>query len=79
MIGSAIGAGLAPPTTAHLGPFEVNLRALPSVCPGVVLELPSAGRVEFDTHRAPVSAQTAMGEEDLDGDIAQIAGVVIAG
>jgi predicted MPP superfamily phosphohydrolase len=67
VIGSAIGAGLAPATTTLVGPFEVDLRVVPSLRPGVVLELPPAGRVEFDTHRAPVSVQAAMGEVDLEG------------
>jgi len=67
LIGSAIGAGLAPATTTQVGPFQVQLRVVPSLHPGVVLDLPPAGRVEFDTHRSPVSIQAQMGEVDLEG------------
>jgi predicted MPP superfamily phosphohydrolase len=67
LIGSAVGAGLAPSTITRVGPFEVDLRVVPSWDPGVVLELPPAGRVEFQTHRAPVAVQAAMGEVDLEG------------
>jgi predicted MPP superfamily phosphohydrolase len=67
IIGSAIGAGLAPATSTRVGPFQVDLRVVPSLHPGVVLELPPAGRVEFDTHRAPLAVQASMGEVDLEG------------
>jgi predicted MPP superfamily phosphohydrolase len=67
LIGSTVGAGLAPSTITRVGPFEVGLRVVPSWDPGVVLELPPAGRVEFRTHRAPVAVQAAMGEVDLEG------------
>ena len=67
LIGSAIGAGLAPATTTTVGPFQVNLRVVPSLHPGVVLDLPPAGRVEFDTHRSPVAIDAVMGEVDLEG------------
>jgi predicted MPP superfamily phosphohydrolase len=67
LIGSAIGAGLAPTTTTTVGPFQINLRVVPSLHPGVVLELPPAGRVEFDTHSGPVAIEAAMGEVDLEG------------
>ncbi|HET9654267.1 MAG TPA: metallophosphoesterase [Kineosporiaceae bacterium] len=67
VIGSSIGAALAPSTTTEVGPFQVEVRVVPSLRPEVALELPPAGRVEFATHRAPVSVQVAIGEVDLEG------------
>lgn len=66
-VGGWIGAALAPPTTAYVGPLTAEIRVVPSVHPGVRLLLPPAGRVEFDTHSGPLSIQAQVSEVDLEG------------
>lgn len=65
--GGAVGAQLAPSTPAQVGPLEAQVRVAPSLSPGVQLLLPPAGRVDFDTHLAPVVVQAQISEVDLEG------------
>ncbi len=64
--GASVGSLLAPSTPAQVGPLLLDVRVLPSLHPGVVLLLPPAGRVDFDTHVAPVVVQARVSEVDID-------------
>ncbi len=66
LTGAAVGAVLAPATPARVGPLLLEVRVVPSVHPGVQLLLPPIGRVEFDTHTAPVAVQARVGEVDVE-------------
>jgi hypothetical protein len=66
VIGSAIGAALAPSTTTQVGPIQAEVSVVPSVTPGVHLLLPPAGQVSFGTHRAPFAVQARISEVDLE-------------
>ena len=66
-LGAAVGAALAPPTPATVGPFRVELSVVPSLSPGVHLLLPPAGEVDFATHVAPFAVLARIGEVDAEG------------
>jgi predicted phosphodiesterase len=65
--GAAVGAALAPTTTAYVGPLRAEVAVVPSLHPGVQLMLPPAGEVDFATHRAPLAVQARIREVDLEG------------
>src|SRR4051794_30239004 len=65
--GAAIGAALAPATTATVGPLQAEVSVAPSLSPGVHLLLPPAGEVDFATHVAPFAVQARIAEVDLEG------------
>ena len=67
VVGAAVGAALAPATPATVGPLQLDVRVVPSLSPGVQLLLPPAGRVDFDTHLAPVSVRASVTEVDVEG------------
>ncbi len=67
VVGSAVGAALAPATVSTVGPLQLQLRVVPSVTPGVQILLPPAGQVSFHTHLSPVAVQVAISEVDPDG------------
>jgi predicted MPP superfamily phosphohydrolase len=73
LAGSALGAALAPPTQARVGPIQAELSVVPSLSPGVHLLLPPAGQVDFATHVAPFAVQARIAEVDLEGARALIA------
>ena len=64
-LGAGLGMAVAPATDARLGPFQADVRVLPSTRADVELLLPPAGRVSFDTHLSPVAVQVRMGQVDL--------------
>jgi predicted MPP superfamily phosphohydrolase len=66
-LGAAVGAALAPPTPATVGPFRVELSVVPSLSPGVHLLLPPAGQVDFGTHVAPFAVLARISEVDAEG------------
>lgn len=66
LIGAAAGAALAPATHADVGPLAVQIRVKPSVDPGVVVQLPPAGSVRFDTHHGPIVVQALIESVDLE-------------
>ena len=65
--GAAVGAAIAPGTTAEVGPLQAEIRVVPSLRPGLHLLLPPAGEVDFDTHRTPVAVEGRISRVDLDG------------
>ena len=65
--GAAIGAALAPPTTATVGPIQAEISVVPSFSPGVHVLLPPAGEADFATHIAPFAVQARIAEVDLEG------------
>jgi predicted MPP superfamily phosphohydrolase len=67
VVGAAIGAALAPPTTATVGPIQAEVSVVPSLSPGVHVLLPPAGEVDFGTHVAPFAIQARIAEVDLEG------------
>jgi multisubunit Na+/H+ antiporter MnhB subunit len=67
LLGSALGTVLAPSVPAQVGPLQFNVRVMPSLRPGVVLLLPPAGVVRFNTHLAPVVVTADISEVDLEG------------
>src|SRR5918912_2866896 len=67
VVGAAIGAALAPPTTAMVGPLQADVSVVPSLSPGVHVVLPPAGEVDFATHVAPFAVQARIAEVDLEG------------
>jgi hypothetical protein len=67
VLGAAIGAALAPPTTTQVGPIQAEVSVVPSLSPGVNLLLPPAGQVSFATHVAPFAVQARISEVDLEG------------
>lgn len=66
LVGAFLGALLAPPTTATIGPLQAQVRLVPSLHPGVHLLLPPAGQVDFDTHVAPVALEARISQVDLE-------------
>ncbi|MFP5345453.1 MAG: metallophosphoesterase [Actinomycetes bacterium] len=64
--GAAVGWTLAPPTTADVGPLQVDVEVMPSLHSGVTVELPPVGQVEFDTHPTPVELQASVRSVDVD-------------
>jgi predicted MPP superfamily phosphohydrolase len=67
VVGVAIGAALAPPTAATVGPLQADVSVVPSLSPGVHVLLPPAGEVDFATHIAPFAVQARIAEVDLEG------------
>ena len=67
LIGASAGAALAPATHADVGPLAVQIRVRPSLHPGIVVRLPPAGSVRFDTHASPFAVQALIESVDLDG------------
>jgi Calcineurin-like phosphoesterase len=67
VVGAAIGAALAPPTSTQVGPIQAEVSVVPSLSPGVTLLLPPAGQVSFATHVAPFAVQARISEVDLEG------------
>jgi len=67
VVGAAIGAALAPPTSTQVGPIQAEVSVVPSLSPGVTLLLPPAGQVSFATHVAPFAVQARIAEVDLEG------------
>jgi predicted MPP superfamily phosphohydrolase len=67
VLGAAIGAALAPPTTATVGPLQADVSVVPSLRPGVHVLLPPAGEVDFATHIGPFAVQARIAEVDLEG------------
>jgi hypothetical protein len=67
LFGAIVGAELAPPTNATIGPLQVDVRVVPTIHPGVHLLLPPAGQVDFATHIAPVAIEGRISQVDLDG------------
>lgn len=82
--GAAFGAALAPSTQAEVGPLLLDVRVVPSLDPGVRLLLPPVGRVDFDTHEAPVAVEARVTEVDVEeakallGDPRGLAGLQVA-
>jgi predicted MPP superfamily phosphohydrolase len=66
LIGAGAGAALAPATHADVGPLAVQIKVRPSLHPGVVVRLPPAGSVRFDTHGSPIAVQALIESVDLD-------------
>lgn len=66
LIGAGAGAALAPATDTDVGPLAVQIRVKPSLHPGVVVRLPPAGSVRFDTHSSPIVVQALIESVDLD-------------
>jgi predicted MPP superfamily phosphohydrolase len=66
LIGAGAGAALAPATHAAVGPLAVQIKVRPSLHPGVVVRLPPAGSVRFDTHGSPIAVQALIESVDLD-------------
>lgn len=66
LVGAGAGAALAPATHADVGPLAVQIKVRPSFHPGVVVQLPPAGSVRFDTHSTPVVVQALIESVDLD-------------
>lgn len=66
LLGSAIGAALAPSVTTHVGPLEAEIRVRPSVGGGVRVLLPPAGEVSFATHWTPVAVTVNVVTVDLN-------------
>jgi predicted MPP superfamily phosphohydrolase len=66
LIGAGAGAALAPATHADVGPLAVQIKVRPSLHPGVVVRLPPAGSVRFDTHSSPIAVQALIESVDLD-------------
>jgi predicted phosphodiesterase len=66
LLGAGAGAALAPATHTDLGPLAVQIRVRPSLHPGVVVRLPPAGSVRFDTHTSPLAVQALIESVDLD-------------
>lgn len=66
LIGAGAGAALAPATHTDVGPLAVQIRVRPSLHPGVVVRLPPAGSVRFDTHGSPIVVQALIESVDLD-------------
>jgi predicted phosphodiesterase len=66
LIGAGAGAALAPSTHTDVGPLAVQIRVRPSLHPGVVVRLPPAGSVRFDTHSSPIVVQALIESVDLD-------------
>ncbi|MFB9376034.1 metallophosphoesterase [Kineococcus gynurae] len=66
VLGAGAGFALAPATTTWVGPLQTDVRVLPSLHPGVRVELPPVGEVSFDTHRAPVAVTANIASVDLD-------------
>lgn len=64
-LGAGLGIAVAPATDARLGPFQADVRVMPSTRADLELLLPPAGRVSFDTHLSPVAVQVRMGQVDL--------------
>jgi hypothetical protein len=73
VVGAAIGAALAPSTSATIGPIQAEVSVVPSLSPGVHLLLPPAGEVDFATHVAPFAVQARIAEVNLEGARALIA------
>jgi hypothetical protein len=67
VVGAAIGAALAPTTTATVGPIRADVSVVPSLSPGVHVLLPPAGEADFATHIAPFAVQARIAEVDLEG------------
>jgi predicted MPP superfamily phosphohydrolase len=67
LAGAAIGTALTPSVTAEVGPLTIDVRVTPSLRPGVLLRLPPAGEVSFDTHLAPIVVEAGISEVDPDG------------
>jgi predicted MPP superfamily phosphohydrolase len=66
VLGCGVGTALAPPVRAQVGPLSVDVRAVPSLHPGVHLLMPPAGDVRFSTHVAPLALEATISEVDLD-------------
>lgn len=66
LLGSAIGAALAPSVTTQVGPLEAEVRVRPSVVGGVRVLLPPAGEVSFATHWTPVAVTVNVVTVDLN-------------
>jgi predicted MPP superfamily phosphohydrolase len=64
--GAGVGWSLSPTTTTFIGPLEVQVDLVPSLDPGVRVQLPPIGEVEFDTHTAPVAVLASVKSVDLD-------------
>ena len=64
--GAGTGFALAPGTSTYVGPLQTEVRVHPSLSPGVEVDLPPVGEVEFDTHRAPVAVTASIESVDLD-------------
>lgn len=65
LLGSAVGAALAPAVTTHVGPLEAAIRVRPSVQGGVHVLLPPAGEARFATHWSPVAVDVQVVTVDL--------------
>lgn len=63
--GAGIGWTLAPTTTTQVGPLGVQVDVVPSLSPGMHVQLPPIGQVEFDTHVAPVAVQASVTSVDV--------------
>ncbi|WP_369069163.1 metallophosphoesterase [Kineococcus terrestris] len=64
--GAGTGFALAPGSTTYVGPLQTEVRVQPSLSPGVEVDLPPVGKVEFDTHTAPVLVTANIRSVDLD-------------
>jgi predicted MPP superfamily phosphohydrolase len=64
--GAGIGWTLAPSTTTQVGPLGVQVDVVPSLSPGMQVQLPPIGQVEFDTHVAPVAVQASVTSVDVE-------------
>lgn len=66
VLGAGLGVALAPGTSTYLGPLQTEVSVRPSLHPGARLDLPPAGQVSFDTHRAPVMVTARITSVDLN-------------
>ncbi|GAB2683933.1 metallophosphoesterase family protein [Thalassiella azotivora] len=66
VLGAGAGWSLAPQTTTRVGPLTVAVDVVPTLEPGVHVELPPVGRVQFATHDAPVAVTGTVTGVDLE-------------
>lgn len=67
LIGAGAGAMLAPAAHTDVGPLSMRIDVRPTIHPGVVVQLPPAGSVRFDTHQTPFAVDASIESVDLDG------------
>lgn len=66
VVGAGVGWLLAPSATTFVGPLEVQVDVAPSLRPGVHVQLPPVGQVDFATHTAPLALDASVRSVDLD-------------
>lgn len=66
LLGSLVGAALAPSAHTQLGPLSVAVHVRPSLTPGTSVDLPPVGAVRFDTHATPVQVDASITGVDIE-------------